>query len=101
MKETSDFTRQFATPAYFFANKVLRTLLENTIKDVEAVAEINPSYSNGYLQSTFLKHIFAAHVSTQLLCCSGKSGRKYRDIFDCKDKSEIPVEFESHILQEL
>lgn len=47
MKETSYFTRQFAIPAYFFANKILRTLLENTIKDVGDVAEINPSYSNG------------------------------------------------------
>lgn len=47
MQEIPDFTRKFAISAYFFANELLWTLLENTIKDVGTVAEINPIFSNG------------------------------------------------------
>lgn len=59
-KKKSDFTRQFAIPVYFFANKLLWTLLENAIKDVGTVAETNQSYSNEWLQSTFFETCFCS-----------------------------------------
>lgn len=62
MWETSDFTRKFAILAYYFANKLLWTLLENTIKDLGTVAEIKVIQMDSYgllFWNIFLQHTLA------------------------------------------